>query len=189
VLNKIKASVAFDDLARKYSEDPGSKIKGGDLGWVGSKTGFVPEFKEALFKLNKGEVSPLVKSQFGYHIIKVDDTRSNVPKAINALQKALGSRANPQMAFQLGELLNKQKKSGEAVVAYQKAAEGAYDMPWLRPQLAQRFRDLKRPDLAAKEQAKWEQFQKSSKTGQTINVNGTKMELQHTQSDVSPAEL
>src|SRR5207248_9333549 len=83
VLSKIKAGVSFDDLARKYSEDPASKIKGGDLGWVGAKTGFVPEFKEALFKLEKGQVSPLVKSQFGYHIIKVDDVRSNVPKDIN----------------------------------------------------------------------------------------------------------
>jgi foldase protein PrsA len=83
VLNKAKAGVPFDELARKYSEDPGTKMKGGDLGWVGSKTGFLPEFKEALFKLNKGEVSPLVKTSYGYHIIKVDDIRSNVPKDIN----------------------------------------------------------------------------------------------------------
>ena len=83
------------------------------------------------------------------------------------------------------------KKSGEALVAYQKAAEGAYDMPWLRPQLAQRFRDLKRPDLAAKEQAKWEQFQKNSKGGgtQIRGPGGETLELQHTQSSVSPAEL
>ena len=81
--NKLKAGVPFEDLARKYSEDPGTKDKGGDLGWVSQKTGFVHEFMAALIPMTKGQVSAPVKSSFGYHIIKVDDTRTNLPKDIN----------------------------------------------------------------------------------------------------------
>jgi len=83
VLGEVKSSVSFADLAKKYSEDPGSKTKGGDLGWVSQKTGFVPEFKAALLTLGKGQVSPLVKTSYGYHIIKVDDVRTSVPKDFN----------------------------------------------------------------------------------------------------------
>lgn len=293
-LAKVKAGGNFEQLARQYSDDPGSKAKGGDLGWVNQKTGFVPEFKEALFKLGKGEVSPLVKSQFGYHIIKVEDIRSNVPKDINkpgkkadylkqytdqlvqekfgalmdkaqksakvepvdpfvkgylaenamleamqknnqplanaklkeaiagyekaavgrdggpaiytklsqlyqqskddakaigALKQALAARTEPMMAFQLGELEMKNKNNTGALAAYQKASEVAFDAPWLRPQLASRFKELKRPDLAAKEQTKWEQWQKSSKSGQQIKLpGGQTIQLQHEQTTVSPKE-
>ena len=72
VLGQIKAGANFEDLAKKYSDD-GSAAQGGDLGWFG-KGVMVPQFEVAAFKLNKGEVTPeLVETQFGYHIIKVDD--------------------------------------------------------------------------------------------------------------------
>ena len=59
----------------KASEDPGSKDKGGDLDWATPST-FVPEFSQAMMKLKKGEVTPApVKSQFGFHVIKLEDTR------------------------------------------------------------------------------------------------------------------
>ncbi len=296
VQDKIKQGLGFEDLARKYSEDDGSKMKGGDLGWVNQKTGFVPEFREALLKLNKGEVSAPVKSQFGYHLIKADDTRTNLPKDINkpgkkaqymkeytdqlvqqkfadmmgkfhasakiepvdpfvkgyltesemleagqkgnqpkanqklaeaikayeqaaggryggpaiytklaelyqqakqddkaiaALQQALKSRQNPQMAWQLGELLMKGKKNDEAIKAYQIAADGAYDMPWLRPQLSERFRTLKRLDLAAKEDTKWKQWQKANAHGGSRPIqlpNGQTVQMTHEQKTVSPQE-
>lgn len=65
----------FEDLAKKYSQDPGSAKNGGELDWS-DRRAFVPEFSEALANLKKGETTQTpVKSQFGYHIIRLDDTR------------------------------------------------------------------------------------------------------------------
>ena len=65
---------SFEELAKQYSEDTGSKEKGGDLGFFGPGK-MVKEFEEAAYKLKKDEVSEPVKSQFGYHIIKVTDIK------------------------------------------------------------------------------------------------------------------
>ena len=73
----IQPQADFSALAKEYSEDPGSKEQGGDLGWFGRGT-MVPEFEEAVFKLKKGEITKeLVATQFGYHIIKKFDERKN----------------------------------------------------------------------------------------------------------------
>ncbi len=67
-----KKGANFEELAKKYSEDPGSKTKGGDLGWI-MQGQTVPEFEKAAFGLNKGEMSGLIRTQYGFHIIKVLD--------------------------------------------------------------------------------------------------------------------
>ena len=67
-----KKGANFEDLAKKYSEDPGSKAKGGDVGWV-LPGQMVPEFEKASFSLNKGDISDLIKTQYGFHIIKILD--------------------------------------------------------------------------------------------------------------------
>ncbi len=64
----------FADLARRFSEEPGASSRGGDLGWFG-RGRMVREFEEAAFALKPGEISTVVKTQFGYHIIKVEEHR------------------------------------------------------------------------------------------------------------------
>ena len=76
LLARINKGESFDALAKENSEDPGSAPKGGDLGWV-SKGMMVPAFETALYKLEKGQVSDVVKSSFGYHIIRFDDVKAS----------------------------------------------------------------------------------------------------------------
>ncbi len=75
VLEKIKADEDFAELASEYSKDPGSASNGGSLGYF-PRGVMVPEFEEVAFNLKVGDVSDIVKSQFGYHIIKVDDVQT-----------------------------------------------------------------------------------------------------------------
>ncbi len=70
VLKQVKMGAKFEDLAKKNSEDPGTKDKGGDLGWI-VQGQTVPEFEKVAFSLHPGTVSDLVKTQYGFHIIKV----------------------------------------------------------------------------------------------------------------------
>lgn len=72
----LSGEESFEDMARKYSADPGSGANGGDLGW--SKRGsFVTEFEAAAYDLDINEISDLVETQFGYHILKLIDRRGN----------------------------------------------------------------------------------------------------------------
>jgi peptidyl-prolyl cis-trans isomerase D len=72
VLKQLKATGDWAGLAKKYSDDPGSKDKGGELDWI-VKGQTVPEFEKAAFAQNKGQISDPVLSSFGYHIIQTED--------------------------------------------------------------------------------------------------------------------
>jgi peptidyl-prolyl cis-trans isomerase C len=75
LIAQIKGGASFEDLAKKNSKDPGSGANGGDLDFAAPGS-YVPEFSQAMVKLKKGEMTQEpVKTQFGYHIIKLEDTR------------------------------------------------------------------------------------------------------------------
>lgn len=76
LIAQIKGGAKFEDLAKKNSKDPGSAENGGDLDWA-NPGNYVPEFSQAMTKLQKGQVTDTpVKSQFGFHIIKLEDVRT-----------------------------------------------------------------------------------------------------------------
>ncbi len=76
ILDSIKHGADFAEMAKKYSEDPGSAAEGGDLGWVG-KGVFYPEFEAAAFALKPGEISGVVESPVGFHIIQMIERRGD----------------------------------------------------------------------------------------------------------------
>jgi peptidyl-prolyl cis-trans isomerase C len=87
IISQLNKKAKFEDLARKKSVDPGSAKNGGDLGW-NSPSAFVKEFADALSAMKKGETSKTpVKSQFGWHIIRVEDVR---PEQVPPLDEVKG---------------------------------------------------------------------------------------------------
>lgn len=93
ILASLKKGGKFEDIAKKQSKDPGSGARGGDLDWA-TPSSYVAEFTEALVKLQKGQTTQApVKSQFGWHIIRLDDVReAQLPKL---------DEVKPQVAQQL----------------------------------------------------------------------------------------
>ena len=93
IIASIKKGAKFAEIAKKQSKDPGSGTKGGDLDWA-NPSSYVSEFTEALIKLDKGKMTQTpVKSQFGWHVIRLDDVReAQMPKL---------DEVKPQIAQQL----------------------------------------------------------------------------------------
>lgn len=85
LFEKIAHGADFAQLAREHSKDPGSKDRGGDLGYFG-RGSMVPQFEEAAFGTNKGEVAQPFETQFGWHILKVDDKRVRAAPAFDAVK-------------------------------------------------------------------------------------------------------
>ena len=85
IADKLAKGGDFAALAKENSEDPGSKDNGGDLGYF-SKGQMVPEFETAAFALEKGKISAPVKSNFGFHIIKLEDKRMRQPPPFEAVK-------------------------------------------------------------------------------------------------------
>ena len=78
VIVRLKKGEDFAKLASELTEDPSGKANGGDLGYF-SKEQMVPEFSDTAFKLEKGQISEPVKTQFGWHVLKVEDKRAKAP--------------------------------------------------------------------------------------------------------------
>jgi peptidyl-prolyl cis-trans isomerase C len=95
IIARLKKGEKFEKLAEK-SKDPGSKAKGGDLGWA-APANFVPEFSAAMTKLKKGQyTTEAVKSQFGWHIIKLEDSRAMQAPPFDEVKQNLRQRAQQQ---------------------------------------------------------------------------------------------
>lgn len=116
VLAKLKGGADFEKLARDLSIDPSAKTNGGDLEYF-TKGQMVAEFSEAAFKLNKGQISEPVKTQFGFHIIKVEDKRQKPVPAYEAVKDQVAAfivrRAQAELVMKLrteGKVENLVKK-------------------------------------------------------------------------------
>jgi len=116
-LNAIRDSIVaggdFADFARRYSQD-GSAASGGDLGWAKRGVVFVPEFEEAVFALKEKEVSPVVKTEFGYHLIQLLERRGESVHARHILLRTeRGATSDSAAVMKLNDIRNKALK-GEA---------------------------------------------------------------------------
>ena len=107
---ELAAGKAFDAIAKKRSLDKGSAAQGGSLGWAVAET-YVPEFANALKKLKKGQTTAAaVKSQFGYHIIRLDDTRKAQPPAFEAVKEQIKQQLQNGQAAEFDAYLNELEK-------------------------------------------------------------------------------
>jgi peptidyl-prolyl cis-trans isomerase D len=125
LLKQLKNGARLEDLAQKYSEDPGSAKQGGSLGWIG-RGQTVPEFEKVAFSLPKGQVSGLVKSSYGFHIIRVDDKQEAHMKTLDEvkaeIEPVIKHQKGQQIAQQKADALLKQAKAEglDAAAAEQK---------------------------------------------------------------------
>ena len=112
LFEKIAYGTDFAELAKQHSKDPGSKEQGGDLGFF-SRGQMVPQFEEAAFKLQKGEVSQPFETQFGWHIVRVDERRDQKAPAFDAVKERIRAAIIHQKAQQIATDLR-----GKAKIEY-----------------------------------------------------------------------
>jgi peptidyl-prolyl cis-trans isomerase C len=109
LFEKVAYGTDFAELAKQFSKDPGSKDQGGDLGYF-SRGQMVPQFEEAAFKLQKGEVSQPFETQFGWHILKVDDRRAGQVAPFDAVKDRIVGAIIHQKAQQVAADLRAKAK-------------------------------------------------------------------------------
>jgi peptidyl-prolyl cis-trans isomerase C len=97
---KLAHGADFAELAKQHSKDPGSKDQGGELGFF-SRGQMVPQFEEEAFRLKKGEVGEPFQTQFGWHIVKVDDRRTRQVPSFDAVKDRLRAAIMHQKAQQI----------------------------------------------------------------------------------------
>ncbi|GAB3188765.1 peptidylprolyl isomerase [Hydrogenophaga aquatica] len=110
IIANIKKGAKFEDIAKKDSKDPGSGANGGDLDWA-TASSFVPEFSEAMIKLGKGQMADApVKSQFGWHVIRVDDVRQAQLPSMEELKPQIAQQLQQQKLNDFQEQLRSKAK-------------------------------------------------------------------------------
>jgi peptidyl-prolyl cis-trans isomerase D len=126
ILKQVKAGGDFAKLAEKYSDDPGSAKSGGELGWIG-RGRTVPEFEKAAFSLGKGQTSDLVKSSYGFHIIRIEDKQEAHLKTLAEVKNEVEEKVKQEKTARATEaaanaLLSQARSNGLDAAA---AAKGA----------------------------------------------------------------
>lgn len=109
---------SFADVARKESQDPGSAEKGGDLGFMG-RGALVKPFEDAMFALQPGQISDVVETDYGYHIIRLDEVKASQTRPLEAvkgeleaeLRKQLAAKAFTEQADAFGNMVYEQADS------------------------------------------------------------------------------
>ena len=104
IIASLKKGGKFEDIAKKQSKDSGSGANGGDLDWA-NPSSYVAEFTQAMLKLNKGQMTDApVKTQFGFHIIRVDDIRNAQLPSFDELKPQIAQQIEQQRlgAYQQG---------------------------------------------------------------------------------------
>lgn len=110
IIARVKKGEKFDQLAKKLSKDPGSGANGGDLDWANSSS-YVAEFSQAMIKLEKGQMTAEpVKSQFGWHVIQLDDTRDAKLPPFEELKPQISQQMGQQKLANFQEELRKAAK-------------------------------------------------------------------------------
>jgi peptidyl-prolyl cis-trans isomerase D len=102
VLKQLKGGAKMEDLAKKYSDDPGSAKQGGELGWIG-RGRTVPEFEKAAFSQAPGQTSDLVKSSYGFHIIRTEDKHEAHLKTLDEVKGEIEPLIKQQKASRMME--------------------------------------------------------------------------------------
>jgi len=163
VLKQARAGADFAELAKKYSEDEASQKNGGDLDYFG-RGRMVPEFDQAAFSLEPGKISDLVKTQYGYHIIKVVDKKPATTRPLaevrQQIQDQLAYERAQAQAADLAQALEKDIKSPSDLdrvakdkgLAAQESGFFARDEPILglgpSPEVASRAFEMKQGEVA-----------------------------------------
>jgi peptidyl-prolyl cis-trans isomerase SurA len=111
VLDELRGGSTFEVLARRYSEDPGSREQGGDLGWF-RRGRMVPAFENAVWSMRPGDVSGIVETDFGYHIIRLERIRGNERQARHILIRPQVSQDDLQLAWERADSVAAAARAG-----------------------------------------------------------------------------
>ena len=137
VLKQVKAGGNFTALANKYSQDPGNedppgsgKKIGGELGWINRQTGFVKEFLDAAFKLAPGQTSDPVKSNFGFHIIQVEEKQDAHLKPLEEVKDQIAQQLAAQKVASAQDVLVSKVETEARTLGIDKAAADTHLQPY-----------------------------------------------------------
>ncbi len=122
ILKQLKAGGNFADLAKKYSDDPGSKTQGGELGFI-QHGATVPAFDQTAFSLQPGQLSPVIRTQFGFHILQVEEKQPAHLKSVDEVHDLILANLTQQAQAKAAQDYAAKLQAQAQQVGLQKMAE------------------------------------------------------------------